>query len=401
MDSPLKRRVFDYPNHTYYIILLLLIIMTFFPLLDTGFVSVDDMRNNISFMANRSWVISRAHQVACDQGRFNYLISIFAIAVPNLIDSFVYYKVVTFAHVLSNMLLFAWVLQRFFKSKALTIFALGFFCLSLQYLWEHFLLLHDPFHGQLTITFILLSLGYFIKNIETRKCRYLIYSAILYFFGAVCYEAAISYIFIFLLLSLFYAEGKQRCAMSKDAVRLFLPYLLTVMAYIALYFSFRILYSSKYAGTSFDLSSPTKNLRVIYHFGISSFPTYVFNIKYYIFHLFSDTYAGVGTLSHYFASVRVEWIVKALLGMLLTHAMLSVREKIFSGRSFIATFLIAIALVFVPSLLHSMASQYQEWVIVSGCIAYVTTYYSFFGSVLLFSSIIFYLNQIITWRYRL
>ncbi len=390
-ESPSTSSGCQYPNHVYYVILFLILILTLFPLLDTGFVSVDDMRNNITFLTERDSIFARTYQIAVGQGRFNFFISFITTVVPNLVDSIVFYKTITFVHVLLNLLLFAWVIQIFFRSKLFTLFSFGFFCLSLQDLWEHFLLLHDPFHGQLPLTFVFLSLIYFKKHIETNKYFHLGFAAFLFFLGSCVYEASISYLFLFFALSIFYSNNISG-SRFKNLIHLFFPYLLSFIIFMVLYFAFRIIHPSKYAGTSLDLSSLPKILHVIYQFAISSFPTYIFQIKYYIFQQFSDTFAGIGTFNHYLTSIRPEWIVRAILGSFLTYALLTSRAIIFTTKTFMAALFSGSLLIISPTLPVSLVKQYQDWV-AGGCIAYVVTYYSFFGWVFFLSSILFFLNQ--------
>ncbi|MBI5453470.1 MAG: hypothetical protein HY956_02470 [Deltaproteobacteria bacterium] len=379
----------------YFIIIALLVlgVFAFFPLLGAGLTTNDDMILQLN--AGKD-LLTRALPWAKLNGRFHVFFQQILIKVPYLFESFAYYKTASLAPIALNVALLGIVVRQFTRSYYLSALTAAVFLSFLSNMWEHYLLTSFPFLYTTGINFLLLSLVFFHKNIEKQSRVYTVLSSVFFFLALLTYELFLTYLVLFLFLSVVYEGRGPGQGRAYGILRRMLPYLYPVALYLAAYFAFRYFFPSTYMGSKMGAFTIPRFLRVIYQFSVSSLPTYV----YYHYQPYLSAYSGAFdghrySLIHIIRNARAEWAAKFIVLASLVFFILRARPPFSGLRSFLALGAVSAALFLMPPLLPAMTETYMSYV-EKGLLAHTVTYFSYFGAVLFFASSVIYLNQLLS-----
>lgn len=379
------------------LILLVIGVLTFFPLFGAGLTTNDDMLLHLDAVTDKG-LLSRSLYWAKQNGRFHVFFQQILIKVPYLFESFAYYKAVSLAPIALDIVLFSIVVRQFAGPFLVPALTATVFMAFLTNMWDHYILTSYPFLYTTGIAFLLLSFILFFKGFRSPGRLYSIGGPACFFFALLTYEVFLGYFAVFFLVPLYraIAEGGGIRGAIRDAARRCLPYAYPVVIYLVAYFTFRHFFPPDYIGSKVGGFSTERFMRVVFQFSMSSLPTYVYyNYQYYL-SPYSMAYEGYSQgLGHILRNVRVEWVAKAALTASIVFFVLRSRPAVFVLRSYAAICLTAVGLFFMPPILPALTEQYQRFV-ESGIIAHTVTYFSLFGTVLFAVATLVYINQLLS-----
>ena len=381
---------------------ILLCILVFFPITQTGFTTSDDTILAIGALKNddTKLAIGNLNNASIRQGRIGVIPMMFLTKLPYLIDNEIYFQTIRTVSLLLTITTFAFCVFYLLNSYSIailsTIFSLGF----LQNTWEHNLITSYPFSLQCNLQFFFISLIVFKKYLLSKKIMYGILSAAFYF-CAMFYELFILYFPFFLAIQCqnYNRNGKP---FSGKRVREILyesaPVIIAIVIYLILYAVWRYLLASSH-GYTLLLNSPIRTAFTVFQLSISSLPGYYFFSEFGSQIFFGFNYPF--SISGFIDQVRVEWIVKACLIFWSTMVLLyRVADENLRTKSVLYSLLLCISAIFLPNILLGFTSKYQSWVFSGGVKGYTTTYYSFFATVCALALLVTYILQFVKRRHN-
>ena len=293
---------------------ILLAVLTYFPLLSTGFTTNDD-----SLIAVQKWSIALTWGSAKALGRVGNLIADPLFRLPYAIDSHIYYSLLRFGTPLVLLSVLYLFIRRTYKSSALAGLGVVFFLAFIQNNWQHSLLTSYPFIFNLLAIAFLLSLASFILYLE-RGGVYGFIAAALYFVSLLS-ELFVLFFVVFAGIAILYEieQGSQIRFRDKvfSVAKCLWPIILSLFLFLVLYFGWRYFFPTLYAGNSASPSSLLRIVNVVWIYSVSGFPGFGF-----FEHSFAPLFFGFWPLGNdvrnLLAELRVEWIVKGLIVMYLT-----------------------------------------------------------------------------------
>ena len=363
----------------YYLALLLLAIFALYPRLSTGFTTQDD--TNISLMA-KSWhtLLPNASYNAVVTGRFFAGFLILDLAVPYLIDSQLYYYALTIGALVVNILCFYALIRRIFRSSDIAVLITALALAFLPNNWQHNPLTAYPFAYSIAMACLL---GSFISFLSWRCGSGIvpgIVTAVLYFLALLTTEAFALYCTIFFCLSVTTAfDGGSRSYRIKRIARAFSPIAVSLLLYVLLYLLFKRTHPGHYEGVQLAAGNLSRTAAVIWQYATSTLP------GYYYFHdsprmlVAYDGVAPVWGINGLVQSLRVEWIVKAMILCWLCASILRSKGAYVTKR-YIGLLPLGILAIFAPVTLVGLTVKYQHKVIDSHSLGYVHSYFAFFGT---------------------
>ena len=368
---------------------IILIIITFYPLGFTGFATADDFHYYLITM--RGKIMEEANLFATVAGRFYYFVKP-VYSLPYFADNMAVIKVFQFVPILICFLMFAKIVQLVTCSKEIAALYFLLFFSTMQISKHTNLFVSYPFYFSFSFFLVLLSVYFLILFYQKEKKRYLISSSISFAVGLLFYEVyilALVFLFIIVVYNNFrkYSRGSIR---FRRVFFQFLPFLLIGIIYLTTYFIFRIYHPSHYSGTSFDTKEITffSVLRVMWRLAYSSFPLTVYETSHYLFWDKSEILTGYSpVVLNLILGAKAEWLVKGVLVAFLGFKFLETLPKI-ANKVLLYLAAVAILLIFLPNLPLALTEKYRFCIEDGDMIGYVTTFFSFFGT-LLFISLIF------------
>ncbi|MEK5146080.1 hypothetical protein MKX53_03505 [Psychrobacillus sp. FSL K6-4615] len=322
-----------------------------------------------------------------NQGRPNFIAYI-SYFIPFAFDNFIYYKIISITTILSNIVLLAALFYQVFKSKwiALICFLLGI--VGLQNSWEHNPITSFPGFFSISISILLLSLITFSLYLEKKKKLYLYISLLCYFFTLYTYELFVSYILLFIVLALI-EEKNFRNIVEKCKCHLIL-----IFFYLVTYLLFRSLNESLYEGVQLSNNYFTLDvLKVIWQYSISAIPTYfLFNEKYqYLLYIYSDLHEKNLTLSNIIDSLRMVWVLKAIL-VYAVFVYCALKIKVNKNSKYLlVSIILAIIYFFTPSIPLAITKHYQDTVMNDHLLGMPVSYFSYISLIALSTFILVFL----------
>ena len=359
-------------------------IITFYPLFTTGFGCADDLQNY--FVARWGKSFENAKSVAGIAGRFYYLFVCPVYSLPFMIDNMFFTKIFQVIPIIVCYVLFARILFIITRSKELAFLYFLLVNVLMQVSGHTSLFVNYPFYYTFSFALLLSSYLLLLSFLKKRKKKLLFYSAILYISGLLFYEIYLFSLVIIAFTIFFYYFRENDALRQKVRVSIlhFLPYLGLTILYLAIYFIYRVYHPSNYDGTTLAAGGVTLQsfFTVLWNFSYTSFPLTVFDSSRELFDEKSGMIPGHSpVVSHIIMNARVEWLIKGILAAWCTFLILmrlpEVKIKTFAG-----VILLSALLIFMPHVPLALTSKYTFYASV-GMIGYITTWYSFFGVVLL------------------
>lgn len=361
----------------------LLIVLVIYPLFYTGFTTQDDSMNAV-----KDFNIFQIIQAARNSGRINPFASMLLFKVPYLFDNFLYTKSMTVIPIIISFLLFTYTIYLYSKSKKLALLTLVVLVSTLQFSWNHSLLTSYPFSHTVTWCAFLLSCITFYKYIHERKRLYIWITIGLYFFSLCLYEMYVPFIAIYcVFLHIETIQNKENIYRKYKKI---VPLALTLCMYLALYISFRTFFAIRvYSGAELHINSMEsieRALTTMFQYSLVAFPTnFLQNINYqsFIYNYFQTISTPQISFLYILMHAQAEWIVLSIISsFLVAHILMQKAPHIHIP--FRSLFILGIAFLFLPNLVISFTPKYQDWV-QRGDTAFLTTFFSMFGSALIIS----------------
>ena len=376
----------------YYFSLLVVAIITFYPLFGTGIASADDMGNYTNTRFGKEFEITK--YVAQMSGRFYYFIFGLFHNLPYEIDNMFVTKLFHILPIFLCLFLFYKVVRIITKSKEISSLMVLLFFVIAQFSHHTSLFLTYPFYFTFSFSIILTSYLLLHHFQVTKKTRYLILSVILFCIGLMFYEVFILFI-CFAGLSIIYVnfqEGKKGWQFIKPVLLQLLPYVAVVLAYGISYIVYSRLHPSIYAGTTMTGNTVTISsfFQVLWNLSYTAFPLTEYDSDFMqdFFRSKSELLEGYRNVVPYlFYYANIAWIVKSILVFILGYFLL-IRIPNVSYKILLIGFLLSVMFTFFPHIPLALTQKYTFYVTTQNMLGYVTTYFSLFG-VVLFLSVLF------------
>lgn len=365
-----------YYNSVFLLLIILLYILTFFPLIGTGFTTNDDTLISLQSFED---MLSSAKLA----GRVGFIFNGIIGYIPYASQSELYYQFFRLGSQALLLFCLFFFLRKFFCSSIPSLIVVTFFLAFIQNNWEHNLTTSYPFIFSILFCLFLLSAVFFIRYLETSAIFYGLVSAFLYFLS-LSYEIFVLYFFVFIFLSLCYKKDNNQRFFG--FIKNLLPISIAVFVYLVIYFSFRYFNPQKYSGNYAKVDDWSATIEVIWQYSISSLPGYDFSLYFFKGQNVSSKYLSlvIQPVSYFFDNfykIKVEWIIKSIIIFYIVFFVLFGSKKYFSKKKLIISSFIAFIYIFIPNILIGFTEKYQKWVMTAGSHAYLSTYYSFIAQI--------------------
>ncbi|MEI6682361.1 MAG: hypothetical protein WCO44_07020 [Bacteroidota bacterium] len=379
--TPLNIRVF------YYLSLVIIAIITVFPLFGAGIGSADDMGNYINTRFGKEVEIVK--YMAEMSGRFYFKLTGLAHNLPYEVDNLFVLKLFQVVPILFCLFLFYKIVVIVTKSKEVSsLYVLLFFVIA-QYTHHTSLFFNYPFYFSFSFSLILTSYLLLHRFQVTGKLYLLIGSALMFGLGLLFYEAYILF-FCFSSLAIIYVNvtgGNRGWLLIRRSALQILPYLLVVIAYGLAYVIYGRIHPSEYSGTTM-LGNNVKIstfFQVLWYLSNSAFPLTQYISHHNLFLDKSELTEGYRNVVPYlFFHARVEWIVKSILVLFVSYYMLLSIPKI-PWKILLVGSVLAVLVTFFPHIPLALTQKYTFYAMTQGMLGYITALYSLFGVVLFIS----------------
>ncbi len=367
-----------------------LFVLTYYPLLQTGFADHDSM-----FMAIRYWTepsyFAWLPKLAQLQGRWHYYYDGVLWILPFLSQGFVYYKVVTISALVLNALVFYAVIARITRAGSFAQFALMMYLLSLQFGGNHSALTGYFVYKHVGMLCVALSLFCFHEYLQSRRVPWLVPSAAFFALAVPVHETFSLYALVHVALLVANVRRKAEGFRPKMFLPL-APFTLIVVAYVGATLAYRAEHPSQYAGNTFesDALSVPRYAESIFVLTRSAFPAYFFfddKIRTIYDHYAPGFAARSSDASYIRGDMRAAWALRAMVFAGLCVLILRRSQPMPRGM-LMATVSIAILLTLIPNALLSFSLLYQNYALNREWIGTHMTYLAGYGVALLLASVL-------------
>ena len=337
------------------------------PLWGTAFTCDDDMFTATARFRHNGYFKSSL-AMAQSQGRFYQLFAYPLAQLPYYLGSIEVANLFRLAGTASVFVAFFFMLARSLQSRELAVFITVLSAGLLQTAE-----MYNPFHAlplwfNLCMTTFFLSAILFHKSIATASPRLRWYSAAVFFVCLLFYEAAIFYLFYYVIIAgIEHRKELNRSirAWAASIVRIVLPYAVVTAVYLVLYVSFRLAYPPGYTGHEVSPAAAGDIVSTIVLFSLS------------------------GLDLNGFSSMDLSWDAHAFIAAMTVLAtsflVLRKNQSKLSSAVLAAAGLIAILFIFAPNILFGFLPKYRQWV--KATPYYLGSYNSAFAMAALFGVI--------------
>ncbi len=372
-------------NVFYYLSLIAIAIITFYPLFKAGLASADDMGNYTNTRFGKELINSK--YISEFSGRFYYLIVGMFHNLAYEIDDLFITKLFHVVPICLCLFLFYKIVIILTRSKEMaSLYVLLFFIIA-QFSHHTSLFLTYPFYFTFAFSLILSAYLLLFRFQTTGKKRFLIFSALLFGFGLLFYEVFILFL-VFASMAVIYdnfKKGNRGLTFLKQIIFQILPYVFVVICYGTAYVLYSRYHPSEYSGTQMAGSkfSVATFFQVLWSLSYTAFPLTEYISSHTFFLYKSELIEGYRNVVPYlFYNAHVEWIIKSALVFVLGYYML-LRIPRVPFATIVAGFLFSVMFTFFPHIPLALTQKYIYYVTTQEMHGYITTFFSLFG-VLLF-----------------
>ncbi|NCA76287.1 MAG: hypothetical protein EOM90_08130 [Alphaproteobacteria bacterium] len=384
VDLLLRNKYLINKESFYYLTILIIAIITFYPLFGTGIGSADDMANYLNTRFGKEFISARF--LAEMSGRFYYLVVGLFHNLPFEVDNMFVIKMFHILPICLCIYLFYRIVLILTQSKEIaSLFVLLFFVIA-QVSRHTSLFVTYPFYFTFAFALILTAYLLLFRFQKTKKKRYLIFSALLFGVGLLFYEVFILF-FGFAALSLLYhnfREGNRGFIfIRKTSLQLF-PYVFMIICYGLAYVLYSHFHPSEYAGTTMGGGNVTVAtfFQVLWKLSYTAFPLTVYDSLREFFGYKSELVDGYRDIVPYlFAHTHIEWLIKSILVFCLSIFLLARIPKV-KYSLLIIGFAFSVMFTFFPHIPLALTVKYTYYVTTKEMQGYLTTFFSLFGVVL-------------------
>lgn len=239
-----------------------------------------------------------------------------------------------------------------------------------------------------SVFLLLISLMLYNNYLETAKLRSLIFSMIILFFVELSYEAFVTYVPLYLLLYL-YRKGIKN--LFKDIKGWILPILVGI-TYLVLYIIASKVFPSNYDGNKIDKINLLTSFNIIYYIARYSLPgCYIFSDKYnYLY----NVYYRVNLIDIIRTIIMTLIFGLGIIVIFIKNKYNSkIKEEAYDKKSILKVVFFGICAIVLPILPISVATMYQKMDIGIITVALPVTFFSYFGAILIYSFLIYFLIE--------
>jgi hypothetical protein len=360
-------------------LLLVLAILTVYPLLFVGYTTKDDLMLAIESAKGAFW--ASAWNFSTSQGRIGLLWAHPLFQLPYLFDSRAWYLATKFGALLLLPVALYYAVAQLFRSQWVALASVVFFLGFAQNGWEHNALTSYPFVFNFLAALFLLSLGIFCTAMDRGSVALSWLSAALYF-PVLMTEFFVLYFPFYAATAVSRLPGEYSPQRRFEKTwRLVAPIALALIFYIVIYVGWRLIHPSGYSGNQLD-GDLASVAQVVTTFSLSAFPTE--SLRF----LFSSDarlpYTNSVDLRDILQSAGVAPLIRAgVTGLLLYRLLFAIDVRMPRPRTLAAGVALSLVAVFLPNLLLALTAKYQQWVVVSGATSYLYTYHSFIAATIL------------------
>lgn len=373
---------------TDFVLLLLLLIITIFPLFSGGFTTHDDAAMAITEWTGHTWEEAVGQSIG--QGRFVFLWGFPLSAVPFVIDDRVWYLSIKYGSLCVLLIALYFSVYKLFRSSWIGFASIVFFLALIQNGWEHNALTSYAFIFNSYATVFLVSLGLFVTAIEKRSLKLAAVSGGLYFFSLGTELFVLFFPFYLIIVLSKVTQVYGFIDRLKYAKKYIAAIIIPLVLYLTIYVLWRMHFPSNYEGNSFSVINLSGAFKVILTYSLSAFP--LASLKLYsapgdpLSFVNSVLYNGV------FSEFNVTHIIKPVIVGVLFAKLLFRRVFIApNNRALLIGAVLAGIGVFLPNVLLGFTSRHPSWV-GGGTYSYVYTYYSFIFASVFLALLLTYVN---------
>lgn len=362
-------------------------IITFYPLLQVGIVTGDDL----GYML---WPLdhfkSDVKTYAEGTGRFYFLITLWVYKIPYLIESPIYFYSMFILPLIGSFLLFIGLIYRIFKSEKIALLSALMACSIFQITGGHSATAAYPFYFSFSFSLLLISIHFLISYLRKQKYGYLILSSIIFAITTIFYESyLVFYVFIFFIIisqypfrNLFTKQILKR--ISKELV----PFVIFGITYLLVYYLYYRSCPTQYTGntfsSNFDFSLFIKAMgnMAFYALPLSSLYDYQFFLTEYSL----SSKQTVHLIELIFTQAGIAAYIKGIITIIIAIVIYRFQKDTLNNRKMVFIAFIGIVFIFFPHLPLALSEKYSSAI----QNAYVTTYFAFFALVLVLITISIY-----------
>ena len=376
-------------------------VITLLPFFQVGFTNSDDFQYYIA--AHRGWQywLEDAGIYAQCAGRFYFLLTKYFYYVPYLFDCFVWTKATQYLPLIGCYLFFSYIIFRIFKSRrlgALT-FLLLIFNMSVGH--ESFSLpTAFPFYFPFSFIIFLCGILFFINHTEKNGYWRVLVSALLFFISYLFYENYLVFTLLFccyILIRNWRRLGFIQTLKSKLFYREMVPYIAVLALYMVCYLGYRL-----YLTRTIDNINLYDGATIAHHFSPANFFTILNNCTFYTLPcrtywfddireilaenspLISGHYNNIFyILIHAPALAYINALLQCCILWFIIH---KTNFRNLSWRTIVIGVASAMLFAFSAHILIAIAEKYNsDYATIR---TYVTSFYSYFGMMLVFAILI-------------
>jgi hypothetical protein len=375
-------------------------LVTFFPLMQSGFAGSDDLLTYI--VSKRGGVYMNAKYLAYFAGRFYYFFIHPIYSVPYLADTPILIKLFHHVPLVLGVVLADMIIYRITRSMELAFLFYLVFMVTAQASRHTSLFLNYPFFFTFSFDLLLISFIFLMRYFEHPRTYFMVLSVLLFTLGLLFSESYLVYLLVVAIgiFAISYRESREVKPALRRSFLVFLPFLCVGVLYVAAYLGFRAAHPSNYPGTMMDSSQLTVAhfFRVLWSVSITSFPMTVFQENRTLFGEKSELIGGyVPVILNIILTARIEWLIKGAC-VAVTAVIVLWTIPGFGYKTLLAGSGIAILLIFLPHVPLAVTVKYIEHVVSGHMTGYVTTYLSLFGTVLLITLVCAYLVSLLNFN---
>ena len=376
-------------NHAIYLGILFAVISLFACIKDIVIPTHDDLVGYLIVLEEQCF--EHAVFFAKQQGRIWFIPNMFLEFLPMSFGSWVVYKAFSYAGLLfSSICLYILIRRHVNKDCALLSFLLFFALAQLDN--QHNALIAYVFWRQIDIGFIFIAIERYLEFYRSRKKSAMVVSAATYFIASVLYESNILFLAIFGLIALYknFDIKNRKLAFKKMVSELLVP-IIAAAIYLIIYFVWRTIYPSIYVGNivdnNFNLGESIITCLVL---SFGKFPLFTAFITFIS--------SGVRSLNDILNYIDPIMIISAVLISISVVLILKRSKSTFTLSFMIKSTVLAVISIIIPTALHSLTSQYKNWVVNCYVTSYVPSIICFFMIAGIIALWIVYLYQIIPFK---
>ena len=342
---------------------------------------------------------SSGFEYAKTNGRFYYVFMKWFYSLPYVIDNSFFFSFMHLFPIFIYIFLFVWLIERVFSDRKLTLFAGLLVCLFYQITpWCSITAAH-PFYYTFSLSLILIAFHLIYSYFKTNKYYYLLIASIVFACATLFYE---SYLMFYIVIFIFIVSRyKIKTFLAKENIKKIvlelLPFFIFGALYIVAYFIFTHYFPSTYSGTTISSELTfRKFLSCMLRLNKHAIPPNTFySYKEYIFP--TQTQFIGGSFKTYFLSLCdigfVSWL-KAIIAVYFFIILFYKFSTKISYKQLIFTSLLGFVIAYIPHIPLALTVQFTNKLFS----AWVTTGMSFLGFVMVFISVIFAINKLLSFN---